>query len=143
MFNKLEITMLDPTSDMLTRIRNAQMAKKAVVRIPASKLKIAIANILAQEGFVESFRVDKEDGTQGSIEITLKYIQHSAVDKEPMIKGIVQKSRQGQRMYVRKEAIRRVRNGYGIGVFSTSRGVLTGEKARELGVGGEYICEVW
>jgi small subunit ribosomal protein S8 len=134
--------MLDPIADMLTRIRNAQKAGHKEVVIPSSKLKMSIAHILEKENFVE--KVEKEsEGTFEIIRIGLKYIKVSQTQKDPAIREIKRVSREGQRIYVRKEDIKKVKNGYGIAVVSTSKGVMTGRDAYRQGLGGEYLCEVW
>jgi len=135
--------MLDPISDMLTRIRNAQLAKKHVVRFPASKIKKAIMDVFLSRGFIEAVRIVEEEEGKAILEVELKYkrVGHSA--KEPYIQEVRRVSKEGQRMYVQSEEIRKVKNGYGLAVISTSKGVLSGEDARKLGVGGEYICLVW
>jgi small subunit ribosomal protein S8 len=134
--------MLDPIADMLTRIRNAQMVKHKEVSVPFSKLKLSIAKILEQRNFIES--VKKEMGeTFPVLKIVLKYEVVSNTEKNPAIREIKRVSRQGQRIYVKKTDIKRVKNGYGISVISTSQGMMTGDKAKKLGLGGEIICEVW
>lgn len=134
--------MLDPIADMLTRIRNAQRAGHKEVRIPASKLKLAIATILEKENFIEKMEKEKV-GHIENIRIQLKYIRVSQTKKDPAIREIKRVSREGQRIYVKKEDIRKVKNGYGVAVVSTSKGVMTGLDAYRQGLGGEYICEVW
>lgn len=134
--------MLDPIADMLTRIRNAQMVKHKEVSVPFSKLKLSIAKILEQRNFIES--VKKEMGeTFPVLKIVLKYEVVSNTEKNPAIREIKRVSRQGQRIYVKKTDIKRVKNGYGISIISTSRGMMTGDKAKKMGLGGEIICEVW
>ncbi len=134
--------MLDPISDMLTRIRNAQRAGHANVSVPFSKLKMGIAKILAERGFIDS--VKKETiGSFDNLNLTLRYQQQSRTNRTGAISGIKRVSRQGQRIYAKKEAIRRVKNGYGISIVSTSKGLLTDDQARKSGLGGEVICEVW
>lgn len=134
--------MLDPIADLLTRIRNAQRAGHKEVVIPASKLKMSIVKILEKERFIEKVAREKEGNTE-SIRVGLKYIQVSPTRKDPAIREIKRVSRQGQRIYIKKENIRKVKNGYGIAVVSTSKGVMTGRDAYRQGLGGEYICEVW
>lgn len=134
--------MLDPIADMLTRIRNAQMAKHKVVSVPFSKLKLSIAEILQQRNFIDSVKKD-EEGKFPVLKITLKYDIVSNTEKNPAIREIKRVSRQGQRIYVKKDGIKRVKNGYGISIVSTSKGMMTGDKAQKLGLGGEVICEVW
>lgn len=134
--------MLDPIADMLTRIRNAQRAGHKEVVMPSSKLKLSIANILEKEHFIE--KVEKEtEGVFENIRIGLKYIKVSQTQKDPAIREIKRVSHEGQRIYVKKEDIKKVKNGYGIAVVSTSKGVMTGRDAYRQGLGGEYLCEVW
>ncbi len=134
--------MLDPIADMLTRIRNAQRAGHREVVMPSSKLKLSIAQILEKEHFIE--KVEKEsEGIFENIRIGLKYIKVSQTQKDPAIREIKRVSREGQRIYVKKEDIKKVKNGYGIAVVSTSKGVMTGRDAYRQGLGGEYLCEVW
>ena len=130
--------MTDPIADFLTRIRNAITARKAKVEVPASKMKLRIAELLRDEGFVGAVE-EKEDGKQGSISITLRYGQ----DHRNAISGIRRKSRPGQREYVNKDGIPKVRSGLGISLLTTSKGVMTDRAARKAGLGGELICEVW
>jgi small subunit ribosomal protein S8 len=134
--------MLDPIADMLTRIRNAQMAKHKQVIVPFSKLKFAIAQILEQRNFIASVKKEME-GSFAVLKIVLKYDVLSNTQKQPAISEIKRVSRQGQRIYVKKTDIKRIKNGYGISIISTSKGIMTGDKARTLGLGGELICEVW
>jgi small subunit ribosomal protein S8 len=134
--------MLDPIADMLTRIRNAQRAGHREVVMPSSKLKLSIAYILEKENFID--KVEKEnEGIFENIRIGLKYIKVSQTQKDPAIREIKRVSREGQRIYVKKEDIKKVKNGYGIAVVSTSKGVMTGRDAYRQGLGGEYLCEVW
>lgn len=132
------MTMTDPIADMLTRIRNAIMAKKKEVVVPSSKLKLEIAKILKEEGFIENFRYE-DDGKQGILKIYLKWTP----DKQSVIRGLERVSKPGCRIYCTKDDIPLVMNGLGIAIISTSRGVLTDQKCRELGVGGEVLCYIW
>lgn len=134
--------MLDPIADMLTRLRNAQARGLASTRIPASKLKLAILNLLAQEGFVESVSVE-EDGVKKNLLVALKYEQVNLTKKRPAIQDIVRVSKEGRRSYVKRNEVAKVKNGYGIAIVSTSQGVMTGGEAYAKGLGGEYICQVW
>jgi small subunit ribosomal protein S8 len=135
--------MLDPISDMLTRIRNAQRAGHKEVLIPASNLKMAIAEILEKENLIEFVRKEKEENFENII-IGLKYNKSSDNNQmAPVISEIRRISKEGQRIYVGKSDIRKVKNGYGISIISTSRGVMSGKDARQNGLGGELICEVW
>lgn len=134
--------MLDPIADMLTRIRNAQRAGHKEVVIPFSKLKLSIAKILEESNFIEL--ATKEKGEKfDSLKIVLKYEKLSNTEKVPAISEIKRISKEGQRRYVKKTDIKRVKNGYGIAVISTSKGLMTNEDARRKGFGGEVICEVW
>ena len=130
--------MSDVIADMLTRIRNANNAKHQTVDIPASNMKKAIAEILVEEGYVKSFQVI-EDGKQGVIRITLKYLQ----GKQKVIRGIRRVSKPGLRIYAGCEDMPRVMNGLGIAIVSTSKGIMTGKKAQSLNVGGEVLAFVW
>jgi len=128
--------MTDPVADMLTRIRNAQMVKQVEVKMPASKLKAAIANVLKDEGYIEDFAVHA-DGTMQELRIGLKYYAD-----RPVIERIERVSRPGLRVYKSRHEIPRVMNGLGIAILSTSHGVMTDRKARATGVGGEILCIV-
>jgi len=134
--------MLDPISDMLTRIRNAQLARKQSVVMPASKLKKAVAGVLLSRGFIKGMKEDVLE-EKPVLEIELSYQSKGYVTKEPVIHEIRRVSREGQRVYVNASDIHRIKNGLGLAVISTSQGVLSGEEARKRGVGGEYICSVW
>ena len=128
----------DPIADMLTRIRNANNAKHQTVDIPASNMKKAIAEILVAEGYVKSYNV-VDDGKQGVIRITLKYLP----GKQKVIRGIRRVSKPGLRIYASCEDMPSVMNGLGIAIVSTSKGIMTGKKARSLNVGGEVLAFVW
>jgi small subunit ribosomal protein S8 len=130
--------MTDPISDMLTRIRNATTVRHDRTDVPASKMKLEIAKILKQEGFIRTFKL-LEEGPQGLIRIYLKY----AEDGEPVIHGLRRVSTPGRRVYRAADDLPKVQNGLGVAVVSTNRGVLTDEQARGLRVGGEVLCEVW
>jgi ribosomal protein S8 len=127
--------MQDPIADMLTRIRNGQAANKIAVSMPSSKLKVAIANVLADEGYIESVKV--LDGVKPELEITLKYFQG-----KPVVESIQRVSRPGLRIYKRKDELPKVMGGLGVAVISTSKGVMTDRAARQAGLGGEIICYV-
>ena len=133
------MTMSDPIADMLTRIRNANTAKHDTVDVPASKMKVAIADILADEGYIEKYDL-VEDGNFKTIRITLKY---GADKNEKVITGLKRISKPGLRVYAGKEDLPRVLGGLGTAVISTNHGVVTDKKARELGVGGEVLCFSW
>lgn len=134
--------MLDPISEMLTRIRNAQRAGKLEVIVGASKLKRAIAQILVKEGFIESVSGEK-DGNFERLKLVLKYYPASQTKKLPAIRQIRRVSREGQRMYVQNDKIKSVKNNFGIGIISTSKGLMTNMEAKKMGLGGEYVCEIW
>ena len=129
----------DPIADMLTRIRNANNAKHDTVDVPASNMKKAIAQILLDEGYIKNFQTIN-DGTQGVIRITLKYVQPG---KEKAITGLRRVSKPGLRVYAGAEELPRVLRGLGIAIVSTSKGVMTEKKAREAHVGGEVLAFVW
>jgi small subunit ribosomal protein S8 len=132
------MSMTDPISDLLTRIRNATLVRHDRTDVPASKMKLEIAKILKQEGFIRTFKL-LEEGPQGVIRIYLKY----ADDGESAIHGLRRVSRPGRRVFKGVHDLPKVYNGLGVAVVSTSRGVLTDEQARSLSVGGEVLCEVW
>lgn len=128
----------DPVADMLTRIRNANSAKHDTVDVPASNLKKAIAQILLDEGYIKSFTI-KDDGTQGVIHISLKYLGN----KEKVIAGLRRVSKPGLRVYAGADELPKVLKGLGIAIISTSKGVMTDKAARKLHVGGEVLAFVW
>ncbi len=130
------MSMSDPIADMLTRIRNAQRVEKAEVAMPASKLKKAIAQVLADEGYIDGFQVVDNDG-KPELRIGLKYYAG-----RPVIERLERVSRPGLRIYRGRDAIPQVMNGLGVAIVSTSRGVMTDRKARSQGVGGEVLCYV-
>lgn len=132
------MSMTDPIADFLSRIRNGLQTRKLTIDCPRSQLKLRIAEILREEGFVDGVS-SMDEGPQGIISLTLRYDNAN----HPAITGLKRASRPGQRSYVRAKALPRVRNGLGIAIVSTSHGVMTDRKARELGVGGEVLCEVW
>ena len=131
------MNMTDPVADMLTRIRNAIMARHSRVLIPASKMKIAIAAVLKEEGYIRDYDV-VHDGPQGTLRVTLKY-----VDKRPVLTQLKRVSKPGLRVYTRRDSIPRVRGGLGTAIISTPQGLMTGRKAYQLGLGGEVVCYVW
>ena len=133
------MTMSDPIADMLTRIRNANTAKHDTVDVPASKMKIAIANILLDEGYIAKYDL-VEDGHFQTIHITLKY---GADKNEKVISGLKRISKPGLRVYANTEDIPKVLGGLGTAIISTNKGVVTDREARKLGVGGEVLCCVW
>ena len=132
------MSMTDPISDLLTRIRNAASAKHSEVLVPASRIKTEVVKILAAEGYIDAFTEEK-DGPQGSIRITLKYVNSG----ERAITGLERVSRPGRRIYCGKDEIPKVLNGLGVTIMSTSKGVMTGSACRRLGIGGEVLCNVW
>ena len=133
------MTMSDPIADMLTRIRNANTAKHDTVAVPASKMKLAIANILVDEGYIAKYDL-VEDGAFKTIHITLKY---GADKNEKVISGLKRISKPGLRVYANTEDIPKVLGGLGTAIISTNKGVVTDKEARKLGVGGEVLCFVW
>ena len=133
------MTMSDPIADMLTRIRNANSAKHDTVDVPASKMKLAIAKILLDEGYITKYDII-EDGNFKTIHITLKY---GADKNEKIISGIKRISKPGLRVYAGKEDMPKVLGGLGVAIVSTNQGVITDKKARELQVGGEVLAFVW
>jgi small subunit ribosomal protein S8 len=132
------MSMTDPIADMLTRIRNAQLAGHANLVLPRSNLKVQIARVLSTEGFIEGY-IEDPKGPQGTLKVFLKYDGTS----RSTIRGIRRVSKPSRRVYVAKDEIPRVRNGLGIAILTTPRGVLTDAQARQAGVGGEVICHVW
>ena len=132
------MVMKDPIADFLTRIRNANMVMHEKVEIPASKTKIAMAEILKNEGFIKDYE-QIEDGKQGIIRVYLKY----GANKEKVITGLKRISKPGLKVYCKKDEIPKVLGGLGIAIISTSKGIVTDKEARKLGLGGEVICYVW
>ncbi|MDG1383448.1 MAG: 30S ribosomal protein S8 [Burkholderiaceae bacterium] len=130
------MSMSDPIADMLTRIRNAQMVEKTKVAMPSSKVKVAIAQVLKDEGYIENFQVNSADG-KDQLEIALKYYAGS-----PVIERIERVSRPGLRVYRGSKSIPQVMNGLGVAIVTTPKGVMTDRKARTEGVGGEVLCYV-
>jgi len=132
------MVMTDPIADFLTRIRNANMVMHENVEVPASKTKVAIAEILKNEGYIKDFE-QIEDGKQGVIRVYLKY----GADKEKVITGLRRISKPGLKVYCKKDEVPKVLGGLGIAIISTSKGIVTDKEARKLGLGGEVICYVW
>ena len=130
------MSMSDPIADMLTRIRNAQSVEKSIVSMPSSKLKVAIAQVLKDEGYIDGFAVKNDDG-KAELEIALKYYAG-----KPVIERIERVSRPGLRIYKGRDAIPQVMNGLGVAIVTTPKGVMTDRKARQTGVGGEVLCIV-
>jgi small subunit ribosomal protein S8 len=136
------MTISDPIADMLTRVRNALMAGQTKVVVPSSKIKVALAGILKSEGYIEDFAEDQIDPVHQVIRIKLKYVGERR-DRRPVITGLDRVSKPGRRVYASKNEIPWVRSGIGIAILSTPKGVMTGQRARQLGVGGEVLCKVW
>jgi len=137
------MTITDPISDMLTRIRNGVMAGLPKIAMPSSKVKASIADILKKEGFIENFEV--EDGEKPShkvLRVDLKYVGDRR-SRRPVISGLERVSRPGRRVYAKKNEIPWVLSGIGVTIVSTPKGVMTDRKARKIGVGGEVLCKVW
>ena len=133
----------DPIADMLTRIRNAVMIGQATVAMPSSKMKVQIANILKEEGYLENVEVvDGERPNQPVLRVRIKYVGKRR-ERQSVLTGLERVSRPGRRVYTTKQDIPWVLSGIGIAILSTSKGVMTGQKARSLGVGGELLCKVW
>jgi len=128
----------DPIADMLTRIRNASLARHRELTLPSSRIKRDIARILVEEGFVESYDT-QQDGVQELLTIRLKYVE----GKTPVVSGLKRISKPGLRVYARKTEIPRVLGGLGTAILSTSHGIMTGQAARKLNLGGEVLCYVW
>jgi small subunit ribosomal protein S8 len=133
----------DPIGDMLTRVRNASMIGHSVVIMPSSGLKVAIANILKDEGYIQDFEVTQEEGrVHVTLRLWLKYVGDRR-HRVPAITGIKRVSKPGCRVYTSKVEVPRVLSGMGIAILSTPKGVITGQQAKRLGVGGEVLCHVW
>lgn len=135
------MSMSDPIADMLTRIRNAQMRQHQTVSMPGSKVKVAIAEVLKDEGYIEDFSVLPEN-PQTVLQVKLKYLGGRR-DRRAAITGIERVSRPGRRVYVGTNEVPWVLSGMGISILTTSRGILTDQQARQAGVGGEILCKVW
>src|SRR5512134_1041763 len=137
------MTVMDPIADMLTRIRNAVMAGHSTVALPSSKLKLEIAKILKDEGFLDGFEVaEAENSVQKVLRLKIKYVGERR-ERRPVISGIERVSKPGRRIYTKKQDIPWVLSGIGVAILSTPKGVMTGARARQLGVGGEILCKVW
>ncbi|MEA1933240.1 MAG: 30S ribosomal protein S8 [Thermodesulfobacteriota bacterium] len=132
------MSMTDPIADMLTRIRNAGMAKFTSLEMPVSKMKVGVVRLLKSEGYVTDFQI-KSAKVQGILKIDLKYDQHS----RKAITGLRRVSKPGRRVYVKSDKIPKVMSGLGVGIISSSKGIITDKQARSMGIGGELICEVW
>jgi len=137
------MTIIDPIADMLTRIRNGVMAGHALVAMPSSKLKVEIAKIMKDEGYLEGFEVvESEQLMQKVLRLKIKYVGERR-ERRPVISGIERISKPGRRVYTKKQEIPWVLSGIGVAILSTPKGVMTGTRARQLGVGGEILCKVW
>ena len=134
----MNMNVTDPIADMLTRIRNASLARHRELTLPSSRIKRDIARILVEEGFIESY-VTSQDGVQEHLTIQLKYVE----GKTPVVSGLKRISKPGLRVYARKTEIPRVLGGLGTAILSTSHGIMTGQSARKLNLGGEVLCYVW
>jgi len=132
------MSMTDPIADLLTRIRNANMAKLQKLDVPSSNMKVSIANVLRSAGFIKNYKVIA-DQKQGILRIYLKFID----EKDPVINAIKRISKPGSRRYVKSDEIPSVKNGMGIAILSTSKGILADKAAREAGLGGEILCTIW
>lgn len=132
--------MTDPISDLLARIRNAQVVRHPGLSVPASKIKLRVCEVLKEQGYIDGFS-SEEDGKQGLIHIDLKYLDNAGAD--PAIAGLKRVSRPGRRVYVGAQQLPRVQGGMGIAIISTSKGVITDREARKQKVGGEVLCAVW
>lgn len=133
----------DPIADMLTRVRNSLMIGQTLVAMPNSKIKVEIARILKEEGYIESYEVvDAESAVRQTLRLKLKYIGERR-QRHSVITGLERVSRPGRRVYTQKKEIPWVLSGMGVAILSTPKGVMTGQRARQLGVGGEILCKVW
>ncbi len=133
----------DPIADMLTRIRNAVMSGQTMVAMPSSKIKLEIAKIMKEEGYLEGFEtVEGETPSQKVLRLKIKYVGERRM-RRPVISGLERVSKPGRRIYTKKQNIPWVLSGIGVAILSTPKGVMTGARARQLGVGGEIICKIW
>lgn len=139
----MSINVTDPIADLLTRLRNAVLAGHVTTSVPHSKLKVSITQILKDEGYIDDFEVsDGEEKIKNVIRIKLKYVGMRR-EKKAVLGGLIRVSRPGRRVYVNKADIPWVLSGMGIAILSTPKGVMTGQRARSLGVGGEVLCHIW
>jgi small subunit ribosomal protein S8 len=137
------MTIIDPIADMLTRIRNGVTAGHSLVAMPSSRLKVEIAKIMKDEGYLEGFEVvESEQLPQKVLRLKIKYVGERR-ERRPVISGIERVSKPGRRVYTKKQEIPWVLSGIGVAILSTPKGVMTGARARQLGVGGEILCKVW
>jgi small subunit ribosomal protein S8 len=137
------MSMTDPIADMLTRIRNAVLSGQTMTAMPLSKVKVEIAKILKEEGYLDNFEVaDGERPSQKVLRLKIKYIGERR-ERKPVLTGLERVSRPGRRVYTKKQEIPWVLSGIGVAILSTPKGIMTGQRARQLGVGGEILCKVW
>jgi len=137
------MSMTDPIADMLTRIRNAVMSGQTLTAMPLSKVKVEIAKILKEEGYLENFEIaDGESPSQKVLRVKIKYIGERR-ERKPVLTGLERISRPGRRVYTKKQEIPWVLSGIGVAILSTPKGIMTGQRARQLGVGGEILCKIW
>ncbi|MEK6255930.1 MAG: 30S ribosomal protein S8 [Chloroflexota bacterium] len=137
------MTLSDPIADMLTRIRNGVMAGHSLVAMPNSKMKVSIAEILKSEGYIEDFEVSEDEAKVfETLRVRLKYVGVRRM-RRPVIEGIQRVSRPGRRVYSKRKEIPWVLSGMGVAILSTPKGVMSGRRARQLGVGGEVLCKIW
>ncbi len=137
------MSLTDPIADMLTRIRNSVMSGQALTAMPSSKVKVEIAKILKEEGYLESIEVaDGERPSQKVLRLKIKYIGERR-ERKPVLTNLERVSRPGRRVYTKKQEIPWVLSGIGVAILSTPKGIMTGQRARQLGVGGEILCKVW
>ena len=137
------MSMTDPIADMLTRIRNSVMSGQAMTAMPSSKVKVEIAKILKEEGYLENFEIaDGERPSQKVLRVKIKYIGERR-ERKPVLTNLERVSRPGRRVYTKKQEIPWVLSGIGVAILSTPKGIMTGQRARQLGVGVEILCKVW
>ncbi len=136
------MTISDPIGDMLNRVRTALVAERISATVPNSKIKVSIARILQDEGYINGFDIVNEGSVHSSIELSIRYVGQR-LERRPVIRGIKRVSKPGQRVYAGRRGIPRVLSGIGIAIMSTPKGVMTGRRARKLGVGGEVLCHIW
>jgi small subunit ribosomal protein S8 len=137
------MSVTDPIADMLTRIRNSMMIGQPNVAMPLSKIKVEIAKILKEEGFLEGYEVvEGESAEKPVLKVRIKFVGERR-EKSAVLSGLVRVSRPGRRVYTKKQDIPWVLNGMGVAILSTPKGIMTGQRARQLGVGGEILCKVW
>jgi small subunit ribosomal protein S8 len=137
------MSMTDPIADMLTRIRNSVMSGQAMTAMPSSKVKVEIAKILKEEGYLENYEIaDGERPSQRVLRLKIKYIGERR-ERKSVLTNLERVSRPGRRVYTKKQEIPWVLSGIGVAILSTPKGIMTGQRARQLGVGGEILCKVW